>query len=67
MCWSTCSQLFGINTRLSGELLLLCGYVLKLNSVRKQSPGMVRILPYIDKLFQGEDVEKVGSGRDVGA
>lgn len=43
-------------------MLLLCGYVLKLNSVRKQAPGMVRILPYIDKLYQGEDVEKV-SGR----
>eukprot|EP00198_Chlamydomonas_reinhardtii_P012135 XP_001701472.1 ryanodine-inositol 1,4,5-triphosphate receptor Ca2+ channel [Chlamydomonas reinhardtii] len=52
-------ELCGINKRLSGELLLLCGYVLKLNSVRKQAPGMVRILPYIDKLYQGEDVEKM--------
>ncbi len=58
-------QLLGINTRLSGELLLLCGYVLKLNSVRKQAPGMVRILPYIDKLYQGEELDKVSAGREL--
>ncbi|GIL50406.1 hypothetical protein Vafri_6619 [Volvox africanus] len=50
------AQLIDISTTLENELLLFCSYVLKLNSVTPSRPPP---LPYLSKLYNGEEVEKM--------
>ncbi|GFR45996.1 hypothetical protein Agub_g7473, partial [Astrephomene gubernaculifera] len=49
-------ELADLSARLEDELLLFCAYVLKLHAV---TPAKEPPLPYIFKLFNGEDVDKL--------